>query len=87
MRDALEAFREQTLPRLRDAEGYRGVYVLTTEEGKAALVSLWETEAQAATTDSAFYGEELARFATIFRSPPGRERYEVAYHDVRVDAG
>ena len=34
-------------PDLRDQPGYRGVYVLPTPEGKAALMSLWETEEQA----------------------------------------
>jgi hypothetical protein len=87
VRDALAEFRTHTLPRLRDARGYRGVYVLSTDEGKAALVSLWDTADEAAIGDGAFYGEELERFATIFRAPPGRERYEVLLSDLPVAAG
>ena len=87
MSEALASFAEHTLPRLRDAEGYLGVVVLTTEEGKGALISLWETADEASTGDGAFYGEELARFATIFRAPPGRERYEVAMTDLPVGTG
>ena len=87
MADALTMFTEHTLPQLRDAEGYRGVIVLTTEEGKGALLSLWDTSEQASTGDGAFYGEELARFATLFRSQPGRERYEVALAELPVATG
>ena len=80
--DALEKFRAETLERLRDQPGYRGVWVLATPEGKALLMSLWETEAQADIDgDRKFYGEELGRFATLFRSPPGRDEYEVMFVD------
>ena len=79
---ALEKFRGRTLGRLRSQPGYRGVWVLATPEGKALLMSLWETEAQAdVEADHDFYGEELGHFATLFRSPPGREEYEVLLVD------
>lgn len=82
---ALEQFRAQTLERLRAQPGYRGVYVLTTPEGKAALMSLWDTEAQAATEgDHGYYEDELRHFATLSRAPPGRDRYEVAFVDDRT---
>jgi hypothetical protein len=80
--DALEQFRSRTLDRLRAQPGYRGVWVLATPEGKALLMSLWDTEAQAdAEGDHNFYGDELGHFATLFRSPPGREEYEVLLAD------
>jgi heme-degrading monooxygenase HmoA len=79
---ALETFREQTLGRLRAQPGYRGVWVLATPEGKGILMSLWDTEAQADVEgDHHFYADELGRFATLFRSPPGREEYEVVLVD------
>jgi len=79
---ALALFRAQTLPRLQAQSGYRGVYALTTPEGKAMLISLWDTEAEASTEgDHSFYAEELGRFTTVFRAAPGRERYEVALID------
>src|SRR6266700_9698 len=54
--EALETFRAQTLERLREQLGYRGVWVLATSEGKALLMSLWETEAQASIEgDHQFY--------------------------------
>jgi hypothetical protein len=80
--DALRQFRTQTLPRLREQPGYRGVWVLTTDEGKAMLMSLWDTSHQAdAEGDHHFYAEELGRFTTLFRSPPGREEYAVTLVD------
>ena len=80
--DALETFRAQTLVRLRTQPGYRGVWVLATAEGKALLMSLWDTEAHADVEgDHHFYQDELGRFATLFRSPPGREEYEVLLVD------
>jgi hypothetical protein len=80
--DAIEQFRSQTLDRVRAQPGYRGVWVLATPEGKGLLMSLWDTEAQAEVEgDHRFYGEELGRFATLFRSAPGREEYQVLYVD------
>jgi hypothetical protein len=78
--DALTLFHDQTLARLREQPGYRGVWVLTNREGKGLLMSLWDTQAEAdAEGDHSFYSEELGRFTTLFRSPPGRERYEVVF--------
>ena len=85
--EALALFMEHTLPQLHEAAGYRGVMVLTTEEGKGALLSLWDTAEQASVGNGAFYGDELARFATLFRAAPGRERYELAFTDLRVPIG
>jgi heme-degrading monooxygenase HmoA len=75
---ALHNFREQVLPELRRQPGYEGVYVLTTPEGKALLVSLWSTrEAAESNVASGYYEAQLAKFVTVFRSAPGRDQYEV----------
>jgi hypothetical protein len=88
MDDALAHFRNEVAPRLRAQAGYRGVFVLSTPEGKGALLSLWETEEQAATEgDHQFYGEVLEQFATFFRAAPGRERYEVVFVDEPAPTG
>ncbi len=80
IQDALDLFRERTVPRLREQPGYRGIYVMTNPDGKAALLSLWETEEQAASEgDHSFYSTELGAYATFFRSTPGRDRYEVVF--------
>jgi hypothetical protein len=83
--DALGLFEAGVAQQLREQPGYLGVYVLATPEGKGALLSLWETEAQASTDgDGTFYDEALRAFATLFRAPPGRECYEVLYADERA---
>jgi hypothetical protein len=78
--DAVALFKEQVLPALREQEGYEGVFVLATPEGKGMLVSLWATEEQASVGE--FYASTLERYATLFRAPPGREHYRVALADV-----
>jgi hypothetical protein len=83
---ALALFESDVLPELRAQPGYQGVYVLTTNTGSGMLISLWDT-AEHATADSerGFYADVLSRFVTLFKSPPGRERYEVRLVDSAVD--
>jgi heme-degrading monooxygenase HmoA len=83
--DAVELFRESVLPALRDQDGYEGVYVLLSPEGKALVVTFWATEeaAQAGLEDArGFYAQQVEKFVTIYRSPPGREHYGVVLADV-----
>lgn len=85
--EAVELFRAVVLPRLRELEGFEGVYVLATPEGKGLLMSLWESE-EAAQASTAFAAEELERYVTLFTSPPGREQYEVVVAETpRVPVG
>lgn len=78
--DALATYEQSVLPEIHQQPGYRGCYVLTTREGKGMILTFWTTEEQAsAVGDSGFYSDVLARYVTLFRSPPGRERYEVAF--------
>ncbi len=77
--DAVERFKALVEPDLRRQPGYEGVYVLTTPEGKAMVISLWSSkEVVESNMASGYYEAQLAKFATVFRSPPGREQYEVA---------
>jgi len=78
--DAVAQFEREVIPELHAQPGYRGVVVLTTTEGKAALVSFWDGEEQAR-TGSPFYESQLEEFVTLFRAPPGRDAYEVALVD------
>jgi heme-degrading monooxygenase HmoA len=76
--DAVAMFEADVLPRLRKQPGFLGLYVLTTATGDAMLVSFWESAAEAeASTETGWYTDVLAQYTTLFRSPPGRERYEV----------
>jgi heme-degrading monooxygenase HmoA len=65
-------------PRLRAQPGYAGLFVMRTEEGKGMVLTLWETEEAASRgLETGFYQEQVARFVTFMRQPPGREHYEV----------
>ena len=79
--DAAELFAAEVLPGLRDQSGYEGSFALITPEGKGLIATFWETE-EGARDASGFAAGELDRHVTIFRSPPGREVYEVAVADL-----
>jgi heme-degrading monooxygenase HmoA len=81
---AVELFQESVVPALRDQDGYEGAYVLLSDEGKALVLTFWETEEAAAAGLAgarSFYDRQVDKFMTIFRSPPGRELYRVALAD------
>jgi hypothetical protein len=80
---ALERFRETVLPELREEDGYAGVYVMATTEGHGLIISLWETEEEAR-AGVTLHGERLERYVTLFKSPPGRELYDVQLVDLPV---
>lgn len=79
---AVALYEGQVLPSLRDQPGYRGVYVMATPEGKGVIISFWDTPEQAETNSGGWYESTLAEFGALFRSPPGRERYEVRLVDL-----
>jgi hypothetical protein len=79
--EAVELFETEILPALRDEEGYEGVVVLANPDGKALLVSVWESE-EDAIASAEFARGALERFGTLFRSPPGREQYEVRFAEM-----
>ncbi len=74
--EAVHLFDERVLPGLREQEGYEGVVVLANPDGQGMILSVWETE-EAATAAAAFATAALEQHVTLFRSPPGREQYEV----------
>jgi hypothetical protein len=66
------------MPRLREQPGFCGLYALTTPEGRAMLITFWESAEEAdASAERGWYPEVLAEFTTLFRAPPGRDHYEV----------
>jgi len=80
---ALERFKQTVLPAAQKQQGYRGIYVFRTPEGKGCIVSLWDTEdAAKAGEASGYYGQQLAQFISFYKSPPGREHYEVMLADM-----
>jgi len=86
---AVALFRESVVPALREQDGYEGVYVLLSDEGKVLALTFWESEeaAEAGLAGSRnFYAEQVAKFVTLYRSPPGREMYNVVLADAPAAA-
>ena len=76
--DALEKFNELILPEVRKQDGYEGMYVMRTPEGKGLILTLWKNEeAAVAGVTSGYYADQIAKFVSMFRAPAGREHYEV----------
>ena len=85
MTDAVDMYKGEVMPELREQPGYEGALVLTTPEGKGLLVTFWRNREDAdAGGDTGFYPATLERYMTLFRSAPGRERYEVALAELPV---
>jgi len=81
---AVELFRESVLPALHEQDGFEGTYVLVSPEGKALVLTFWADEEAAAVGMAggrSFYSEQVEKFVTIYRAPPGREQYDVALAD------
>jgi hypothetical protein len=80
---AIAQYEKDILPLLKQQPGYAGILMLSNDQGAGVVISLWETEEAADIRDTGgFYSEVLEHFTTIFRAPPGRERYEVSMVDV-----
>jgi hypothetical protein len=78
---ALARFEDLVAPNLKKQPGYAGSVLMQTPEGKGVLVTFWDSAETAAASAGAFYDEQVAKFVTLMRQPPGREQYEVVYAD------
>jgi heme-degrading monooxygenase HmoA len=75
---AVEVFCDSVLPALHGQEGFQGVYLMVSPEGKALVLTFWDTEEAAEEgLSSGFYDEQVAKFVTVYRASPGRTSYEV----------
>jgi len=80
--DALELFKKLVVPEAQKREGYKGMYVMRTLEGKGMIVSFWATkEAAMSGLSSGYYDDQVKKFVTFYRSPPGREHYELVFSE------
>jgi heme-degrading monooxygenase HmoA len=82
--DAVDVVHKSVGPALRGQDGYAGMYLLLTEEGKALAITLWQTEeaADAGVAGSRpEYEDQIEKLTAIYRSPPGRDTYHVALTD------
>ena len=89
LENAIELFKESVVPALREQDGYQGVYVLLSPEGKVLAITFWESEeaAEAGVAGGrSFYAQQIEKFVTLYRSPPGREHYEVVVADAPAGA-
>jgi heme-degrading monooxygenase HmoA len=78
--EATDLFRESVLPALHEQPGYEGAYVLLSREGKALVLTFWasEEDAEAGLAGGrSFYAQQVEKFVTIYKAPPGRETYQV----------
>jgi heme-degrading monooxygenase HmoA len=79
--DVVRDFETRILPGIREQPGYEGVAVLVTPEGKGMVVSFWDSE-EAVEASAGVAASAVEEFVTIYRAPPGREHYRVAYADL-----
>jgi heme-degrading monooxygenase HmoA len=85
--EAVARFQESVIPALHEQEGYEGAYVLLSPEGKVLVLTFWtDDEAAGASQASGFYREQLEKFVTIYRAPPGRDAYDVVFAESPLQA-
>jgi heme-degrading monooxygenase HmoA len=78
--ESIALFHDSVLPALQDQDGYEGAYVLLSDEGKVLVITFWSTEEAADAGikgGRSFYSEQVKKFMTIYKAPPGRETYNV----------
>ena len=83
--ESTELFRESVVAALREQDGYEGCFVLVSPQGQALALTFWRDEEAADAGlegGRSFYAEQLEKFVTIYRAPPGREQYDVVVADV-----
>ena len=79
--DVLREFETRILPDVREMHGYEGIAVMVTPEGKGMVVSFWESEETVEASAGVAAGA-VEEFVTVYRTPPGREHYRVAYAEL-----
>ena len=87
LEEAVGVFRDSVIEALREQDGYEGALVLVSPQGQALALTLWrDDEAANAGLEGgrSFYAEQLEKFVTIYRAPPGRETFDVVVDDVPV---
>lgn len=79
--DVVQQFETTLLPVIREQPGFEGILVMVTPEGRGMVVSLWESE-EAVAASAGLAAGAVEEFVTLYRSPPGREHYRVAYAEM-----
>ena len=79
--DVVARFEGEILPRVHELPGFEGVVVMVTPEGKGMVVSFWESE-ETVEESAGVAATAVEEFVTVYRTPPGREHYRVAYAEL-----
>lgn len=80
--EAVRIYCESTMPAARRSSGNRGALLLTdSATGKSIAVSLWDSPADLAASDSGYYEGELAKFLPLYTVPPVRQEFDVILHE------
>ena len=75
-------FEKLVIPEMRKQPGYEGCYLLRTEQGKGTVVSLWENEDAAISSETGgYYAEQLAKLMPLLGQAPEVETFRVAFAD------
>ena len=89
LEESVDLFRDSVVAALREQDGYEGCLVLVSPQGQALALTFWRDEASAdagLAGGRSFYAEQVEKFLTIYRSPPGRETYDVVVADLAAVA-
>lgn len=77
--EAISVWRDKLTPRLKQAKGFKGVYVMGDRgTGKGMSITLWETKEDADAT-LAMQPQSLALFEGILSGTPSVDTYEVVF--------
>ena len=75
-------FERLVVPEMRKQAGYEGCYLLRTEHGKGTVVTLWESEDAAVSSEtSGYYAEQLSKLLPLLGRAPEVDTYRVAFAD------
>jgi hypothetical protein len=89
LEESVDLFRDSVVEALREQDGYEGCLVLVSPQGQALALTFWRDEDSAdagLAGGRSFYAEQIEKFLTIYRSPPGRETYSVVVADLPLVA-
>jgi heme-degrading monooxygenase HmoA len=85
LEESVDVFRDSVVAALQEQDGYEGCLVLVSPQGQALALTFWRDEDAAdagLAGGRSFYAEQVDKFVTIYRSPPGRETYDVVLADL-----
>ena len=77
--EAVSIWKDKLVPRLEQAKGFKGVYVMGDREtGKGLSITLWETKEDADAT-LAMQPQSLALFEGLLSGTPSVDTYEIVF--------